>query len=928
MANVQLQPVASPVDTFVVPGVRGPVQTNWDFESLRGLSRTLDDALTQDAAIERRRIDSQVIPDNENRLATLSKDQLAVLNSADPLTKENLKALKDAGIQAADNPYALTMLRKSAAVFRIRQADYEGYLRDPQWFRQVAQVALHDPKQADSMLQQRRAQFLKDSVGPITSEFAKAAAATEFAMQETQFRKDLGRAREQLFDAEMERSTLTAVQPFVDATVREWAGDHDPALKDGTKAGFESFMAQQKSLLGPDRAEGVAARAIQNSLLALARTDGEAALHALDGLREAIGSSTMDPRLDEIESSVDREIRSLKTRGGEDAPKARAAASYRIDQALAKSGQLGTGELQDWLWKGEGQQIIEQVAKEYGIPVEQMGDIQHDKFRSWNAQDHAAQSNDAIVNDIVRTAYSGDLELARTKLLRAKPNEVTWRDRANLHNILESESKKGANSPDAKNERNEGFRSIAESFGQLPPEASLELKDLQRTYERAFNDYLNKTPDDFGGADMAARGAAFSSSQFKSLQDLRNQSKFSYLRSTPEYTNAVGGFLADLEKADLQQKLSGLDDPKTFDQTDHKIAWAAVSSEVDARMAAEYKTISQDPEVANLPTQADRNIEILRRLKGALPRVLREARGLAEGTPVTPKTLTITSEAQLQNQKTLGSLENFPLRDIDRSARLTELAGTGVYARHAGYDSEYVSAMTKGSMDAFKFILSGWKLDLSSPGATGPHRYTKDTMGTTMEIAYSAHIMDGPVRRPTEKRPGFFYATIADQIPGEEAARNLLRMRLTVRGVLPEEIISGQTKFGVPLSKIFGDGSRPWFTSFPLQQIPLYATADEVRQAVSELKEDPENSKLAQVMKALRISPEAVRKVEEWQVELASRRVGEDFGYEWSYGSVEDRKKALQALRTLKDSVDDKDPEWVKSRKQAAINFMESNGYK
>lgn len=913
-SKIQLQPASQPVDTFVAPGVVGPQQTNYDFSQLRGLSQTLDAALTNDLERYKQLADRQAT-ENEPRLVQLAKEQYRVLNSSDPLTADFLKQLKDQGFEGTDNPYVQELLRKSAAVYQVRKENYSGFLRDPAWFREATNTYLFSKEQGDKMLADRRQTFL-ERVGTLTSDAAKTAALAEIGMQELQFHDDVTRAKSQLADMHHAMAAANAIQPAIDSAILEYAGDPRPDLKQATQDGLKTLTDQMSVLLGPEKADAIIAQGIENSLLQAARTDGEAALHALDGLRDAVGNTgTMAPRFAQIESAVRSEIRSMKEHSSDQAPKARAALSYRIDRALASQGIKGSKEIQEWLYNGPGQQLVEDTAKEFGIQSDLMGDIQGEKLRFWTAVG-ADKSDEKLLTEIISQARKGDIDGAEARLAASDSTQITPSSRLQALSFFDSERKRGYNSPEAKTHREESWGLTLSYFGPLAQdgETGAYVDTLKHTFDASYNSWLEQHPNDSAGASKAGRQAASSAPEWAILDTLRRQDNFAYISQTPEYTATVVRRLERRQDAERVQRTKEDTTGTQFDDVAHEQRWLDITSQVEDLMKVEYQRLRQDPEITKLRTQQERNSAIMSGLRNYEVKAYNTAIG-NNPLKVSPQILDISSKAQVERIKTAQA------ESVDPKSLVVPGRDPGVsdqFSLVMGYIYDAAAGARAGSLKEF-----------NSLEVLGRSEFL-----VNLQMALSARLVDQFNPKTPDEAEAVYkggdprtwqLGQYATNLPAGEGARKAMRAVLMTRGMRPQDVIAGREQFGVPLQDVFGDNSNPWYTKFPVAQIALYASPNDVEAAVLDLKNNKENSTLYKLLETLRLDPnnsEAVDAFASSQIALANRRSGAKFGFELLNTSpATDRESVIRNLMDQRPPVHSADPAWLKRVKMRATEI-------
>ena len=904
MPNAKLQPVATPVDPFIsAPGISGPVQTQFDFQALRGLSQSLDSALNTAAEIERKRIERETIPANESLLEKLTKDQVLVLDTADPETSAGLKQLQSLGVKDADNGYAIAQLRKAAGVYQVQSAGYANFMRDTQWQTQAAQQVLYNHANAQDVVKARADEFIK-SLPPMTSEYAKVAAANYMAAENLKVIEEIGVAKDKVFQEDTARSALTALQPVVDSVVQQWAGNDNPEYRAIVSRTYKAYLEQQTKILGsPERAEVLVTQAIETSALQLARDEGEAAQHLMDYLEESIGTPTMLPKLEDIRNKVDREIRSSRERGDES--KARSSATFALNKALSQNPVRGSEQLREWIFMGEGRQILEQAAKANGVPIDQLADVQEGVYRFWAGQQEGSKSDQNVVQAIQKMARRGHVDEAEAFLNTMGLDKVTTQDRPALYALIDREKQRGSNSPEARQEMQAGFEAQVGDQGKLYPEAATAVNSGRLVYNQAYKKHLDENPDDFTGADIAGTQAFQASPQFKQLETLREQSTIQFFKSSQGYRDTYQ-LVNEIKAADKAQVVKSAATPEDVDLTGHALTWMKIEANVDRSVDGLFQKLSADPEVQKLPA-AERNYLISSKIKQAMPDFIEAARGNLPAQVPDKQVLAVTTDTQLQTFENLGDLANFH-SEKDKIVQ-ESFAGT------SGDAFSLAVGMDDGNVDWFA---SG---DLRGYAQAQAYPLAKDAL----ELALSARIVDG-FQPANEAQAGRNAAgIIAQRIQSTQSAKSLLKLRLITRGLMPEEIIAGRTKAGVPLGEVFSDGKKPWYSGFPLQQVAIYHSPAELDKEVQAMEENPEKSKLAQVLRALRIDPEeskAVNKFVEWQTKLANLRSSAEAD------GAESRQTSLRDLAHRSVTIDQKDPPWLKKRKQEWINFMEKSNAK
>lgn len=909
MTSLTLQPVASPVDTFVQPGVPGPAVTNFDFSALRGLSQTLDQVANDENQRKIAEAQRQAAEDTP-RLERLAKAQWEVLNSKDPLTAEQMKTLRDAGIQSVDNPWAIQLLQKASGVEQVRQADLYGYLRDPAWFGEVARVAAMSPGYADQMVQKRLDDFNK-RLGPIGNENAKLSAAVAISQEVDQFKKEMVRARAQQFDIQQERAAAMALQPAMDLGVSLYTGQEpDPELEQKFRYGLAIFRDQQKSTMDPAKADRVFAQALENSLLNLAKQkDGVAAMHVMDSVRDALKDDpNILPMLDQVEAHVERATRERTISDERKITQARSTLENRlVKAAYAKDPSMTPRELADWIYKGEGLQVLEQVSKEFpGISEDLLGEGQQSAYAFISRMSQS--DNDAQVLAVVQATRDGNPSEAEALL--GVSDGISMSTRLNLMDRIDAKKKEPSVSSEAKQARGVGSQALLTSLGNLPDSTANTQSELVDVYNSAFTEFLNQpgNGEKYDQAKAAARAAAQSSQAFARLQQVSSLNTFSGLQKSPDY-RPVEQMFAQLRADSLQTAMSEGKADGAFDALGFAEDWANIESRADQEIRGFYSDLKNSPEIQGLPTVEQQNSEIASRIKAFVPEAIRRAKGISQQKAPSLAALPQTSETQLSN---FSKQKPQPVKPIVNEGKFTDIG----YRHTLDVASKAVNlTISSSGTEAFD--------QLNAIGPDNPFRNDgKNSWSMGLTLALESYLVDGVTSGSVQKRSDWDTTSsewaIGSISNREEALANYRTLILT-RGLTMQEVASGRTNGGVPLQDVFGSASTPWFVNFPITQVPMFSSAEDVDNAVAAMKELGPSSNLAKAMKALRLDPEDSKAIDafaNWQKKLADSRAGADA---W-FGSVKNRSNAVSKLMQEVPKINSSDPEWLKRAKQRRID--------
>lgn len=910
MTSLTLQPVASPVDTFVQPGVPGPKVTNFDFGALRGLSQTLDQVANDENQRKIAEAQRQAAEDTP-RLERLAKAQWEVLNSKDPLTAEQMKTLRDAGIQSVDNPWAIQLLQKASGVEQVRQADLYGYLRDPAWFGEVARVAAMSPGYADQMVQKRLDDFNK-KLGAIGNENAKLSAAVAISQEVDQFKKEMVRARAQQFDIQQERAAAMALQPAMDLGVSLYTGQEpDPELEQKFRYGLAIFRDQQKSTMDPAKADRVFAQALENSLLNLAKQkDGAAAMHVMDSVRDALKDDpNILPMLDQVEAHVERATRERSVSDEREITKARSTLENRlVKAAYAKDPSMTPRELADWIYKGEGLQVLEQVSKEFpGISEDLLGEGQQSAYAFISRMSQS--DNDAQVLAVVQATRDGNPSEAEALL--GVSDGISMSTRLNLMDRIDAKKKEPSVSSEAKQARGVGSQALLTSLGNLPDSTANTQSELVDVYNSAFTEFLNQpgNGEKYDQAKAAARAAAQSSQAFARLQQVSSLNTFSGLQKSPDY-RPVEQMFAQLRADSLQTAMSEGKADGAFDALGFAEDWANIESRADQEIRGFYSDLKNSPEIQGLPTVEQQNSEIASRIKAFVPEAIRRAKGISQQKAPSLAALPKTSKDQVARFEATQKVQVQPSLTPAGQNNPAYLGILTSMARAVNLTS--ASAGT----DAFYELY-----------ALGPeNKKVDDTASWTlgMGLALEAHIVDNlsasaasaPSANPNI---GSLPAYIARSVGSRKEALENYKTFILARGLSMRELANGRTDGGVDLQEVFGTQSSPWFVNIPIKHIPVFGTKEDVDAAVMAMGETGPASGLYRAMKSLRLDPEDSKAVDAfttWQKKLIEDRSGADA---W-LGSADKRAKEIRKLMQEVPKIRSDDPEWVKRAKQRRID--------
>ena len=935
MPNAKLQPVASPVDPFIsAPGIAGPVQTQFDFQALRGLSQSLDSALNTAAEIERKRIERETLPANESLLEKLTKDQFRVLDAADPETSAGLKQLQSLGVKDADNPYAIAQLRKAAGVYQVQSAGYASFMRDTQWQEQAAQQVLYNHASPGDVVKARSDEFVK-SLGGMTSEYAKVAAANYMAAENLKVVEEIGVAKDKKFQEDNARSALTALQPVVSSVIRQWEGNDSPEYRAATASAFQAYVAQQSKLLGSsEKAEVLVTQAIETAALQLARDEGEAANHLMDALEDAIGTPTMLPKLEDIRHKVSREIDSSTSQG--ELSKARASLASKLDDAFLQSGVKGAAATKDWFMGPEGQKIVNEVAKTFGIPDPSvLGDIRGDKITKWANFGNRTESDPETVAEAIKQAETSPESFA-TWLQAISPDKLVPEDRMRYSSYAAQNAQQDRFSPEVREARGKSFAASVIKFSPIADseEAAPLLDELQRIHDEAYDESLGQDPGkkNTRSAGLKAKQAMYASEAWKNLTKIQEETSFAAYSQTPDYKSSVADYFTQMQTVALQDAAdeAALSGGKGKVRSDILNNWSGVfKTGYNSFMREKYEQLASDPEIKAM-SSANRKVEINQRMAAFAPIALQAAKGLAPA----PKGSTVQTGQPLFNQAEtldrLGGVEEFPIGETMARAYVGSAFGNA-YTAHLSRTQSSIDYFNKGQGAEFLDSLRG--SSISNPGRLalaarlGPDKFAPRNLNEAGEVAAGV---------------------VALNIPNAAVAKQLYQAEIIKFGLTPKELARGIDNFGVPLSEIYGEpGGAPWYTNVPLRQIALYDSRDDLLKAVEDMKADPENSELAKVFRKLFLDPEKdADKFVQWQSPLISARTDEYGDYPTNnarYGHANEkgiytrpgstiptgyipndlkaRSEILRNARKMDTTIQPTDPTWLKTLKQRVIDL-------
>ena len=915
----RLTPSAAPVDPFVRPGVPGPKTSVANFEALAQLSGTLRQfASAQD---ERQFQAAQQIGPEVAK--AVPRTLFPVLNGGDEVTAGHLQDLDKAGIHGIDNPYAIMALRQATAVQQVRDAGINSWFSDPKWFDPTIRTAVDNPEAAEAAKQERISQFVEKL--PPMGEVAKAAAQQEVLRHVERFEAARDKAKLQVFSELKDREVATFLGTAFESFRERILGTKDPEQR---KAGLEwganwaqQYIKDSKLTIGEAAAEESFVRALEPTLMAVVREDSDFALHFLDGIRDSWDTPSPDlhTKFDQLATKVERAIEQHQAAGTRNLESSMRIAKSRIDRIVAETTDpQPEAYWRERLFKGDLNQVILDTFAENGTNPELAGDLRTMLVERVRENTHAARSDQVELEKIMRMIHAGKVEEADTYLDTLTGATITTQDRRALYEDMERQRGRGAHSERAKSARSSSFGAVVRPLGNLADEATELVSQIEFAHNAAFNEVIDADPLAFEKAQAAGRAAVVSSPIFKQIEELQVAGTFEFLQDTTEYQRDIASPIAASAKIEWEQLVAASQEGEPPSNESFLNKRAIYDSNVNRYMEARHAQLKE--EYKNLPA-SQRNRKILNTMRSEVGRALEYAKGLSDaaqqaqaGKEFFAAPAAATSDTQISRMTKMGplSLVNVP-----------ELAVPSTVDDGILWDGPYTSSMLL-MRDQLLRLQTGGSLD--QPGM--------DRAVFDMELAISAMMKDGVSPMTAGEAGDNRLGDLIRAAPrSSDAQRNVMYTVLLNRGLLPQEIVDGKTRFDVDLQAVFGSKGRNWAENLPLQQIALFESEAAVQEARKELKVSPEGF-LSLMFRRLGIDPtddKATGQVFDWQLKLVKgRTVSKDAtggpGYRMQspglrIPTVDPEGMSRTLLRGAPEFKDA--PPWAQKRIAAMKSFME-----
>lgn len=907
--KARLNPVASPTDPFVQPGVVGPVQTNLDFGALNRFSGALQDLSRLQERDERRREREMQRRAPElvvgiNKLVqdgTISRKEISFLYSDVPEdeVQAGIKVLLDHGIPFEDTPQGRLFMREGMARRSLHDAGYENHMQDPEFWGQFTNLMASEPERAEQLYRDRQAAFMETNGFQNLPTFAQMPFASETAEVDASVREKAQqearviRGQQQVLN--LANDTSSFMQKVVDASQMKHADYHVTKAADGLRQHVEVLKMGKK----PAEVFKMLQEAIKPQVLKLAAEDGVDIGNVLDTLEETFPDAAMEEYFRKLGEEADRVDRRKRADSRENFPAAAGELTGRILEHVA-SNDIRIDEFFN-LQDGGALQFVEQVSGTTGVDryrlLAELGTIE----RQVRAQ-QVTQSDPADLDLIKNKIAEGDSESARV-LINSLP--ISGEDKLDLSARVVQMEELNARSNETKKNRDIAVKSIIADFQDLPPGTNSLQATLKAEGDQLWDSYWAENPE--GSVTAAQRFVSQEIKKSGTFENLRGLQQ----RLTPEYWSG-----APLDKMlatqvrfldrELQGRLSAADPTDEGAKSELMATYGARERALKSAARSHIREIMDLPEWPSSGTEDQQRHFLEEQLGQREGRILQAAR-------------TGSDQATTKDRRTLGMqrLRNFaevPLNPADAPSVTgrTDLNWNGWF--NTNY--EISSSATQNLLQA---AWSGGELNWRTLSKNA------DSMKLT-EVIASAKILGSTRGIDRDLLLDSEQGRTLHAFTSPQDAADRLRGHIFLRGLTPKEVLDGQTRYGVSLSDIFGRGpEKNWVADFPLNKVALYPSLEELTEASAKMEEDIEKSELARLMRALKFDPEDKQQVEGFislQKNIITRLGGDRSGTSHGGGRFPSVPTGSNALRRLREplKVRKGDTRWVKTLKEVATN--------
>ncbi|MCB9178963.1 MAG: hypothetical protein H6590_06035 [Flavobacteriales bacterium] len=910
----RLTPVAQPTDPFVQPGVArpGPALGGFNFDALRGLSQTLDSYMQ---GVERRT--AQLQESQKEQAAQLAeenaaaitnapeKSRLAVLNLDAKDNKATIEAFNAAGLKGADNPYAVLAAIKTAAVAQYRSLDYPGRLASAEFAQKNASTLFYKgPEAADAEVSQVREEVLKGL--DLNSHYAREAILASMTIDEQAYRKDRLARRNGIYEQEREKTMAYAVDQPVDAALSAVFDETNGTAFSDSVEGLRAVFNQEVALTGDrNRAIDTMQRQLESALMDRVGSEGDQVVHAADMIQEQLNMPELSLWFSKLRINLQGQADRKESQDEKGLSKARATAHTQISSilaGLAKDGNLTWKQANEFIYQGQGNDIIRKVAEDTGVGFDQIATIREELLRTWGKTDRTENDDDLQSQTLLLLAQD-KLPEAR-QLILGSNGRLSPPVLGDLISRLQSAEQRASSDTGVNSVANRNFSSFWNGLGQLPPEAQRYEGQIQAAYRQAFKAAIDENPNDLAAADIAGQTAALATSQMAEVKTAQTQMSPLVVVNDSSFQSTVVAPALRMMDARMESAAiaAGRQNP-----TDAELRRRnQVETRFRQRLEQEAAALATDPEILKIPTQTGRNVAIRSKLQAKAVDLLDQVEGL---NPQTEKTL---NTAQLNSATRLEHYE--AVRITPSEVALMTPAGT---------DKGYFTFTNGAFTDTNEYINSYLTSLIATPegsSISGLDGYRGRAMmllaGPDLVLAMSARVLKGFPYPRTRAEAGD--SKVGDLVLGAGSytdALNTLRGIHTAIGLTPQEVINGKTRAGVPLETLFGraDGT-PWTDLISPKDIPFFPTLKATEAAQEKIQD--ETSEPYRLMVALGLDPTDTKTVNtffEWQISLQKRRKLDD-----SNNFKNDLEQlSRDYFRNLPPPSED-DPRWLRDLKKQA----------
>lgn len=894
----KLRPVAGRTDPFVNPGVAQPRPAlgGFNFEALRGLSKTLSDyesqlQTNQDRAERENRL-GQADNSEANANRVLLSTQEAVLNSVnikDPDTLDAIAALKKAGIKDADNPLSRMDWVKGSALRVYNESRTAETLLDPAFVTENASIAVMEGEdKADAVFQQELDKQL-EKIGRMDSPLATETVRSKVYMLRQEFMAEREKMKDNVAKALADEYLANAVLESVQGSTKAFINGNEESGKASVGALITTMEGTMRKTGDRTAVMNRTVSQLETAHMDMLEGHDDNALHSFDMHRDALQKAfpLMTGALVNLQAKLTSESERIKRkRDTEDGPEARAIAQGRIDAHLSQlyaDGKLGSFDAaNNEIFRGEAiQKILDEVAASQKVNVELLSSVRASSLERWGRRNPPKASDEKVMRSILDTFSAGEPDKALI-LLQASGDSITIDDYNAFSSTYRTEKARASSGTQERRDRDTAFENYWGTLGTAPAEAGNRfLPAIKNTFDQAYRTYLDANPADEFGAKMAAQEAANKTNAFSQFKEAQRLVGGASLVSSSDFNSRVIGKAVRILDEQLRAETAA--NPEVISSGDLERK-ENILSQLRAEMSGPvYESVSKRSDILALQTQAERHVATLNAMDEMVSPVLKKIVGLGRGAKKDIRTAKLNSKDQLMRFGSMDISKSYIKKmtppGMDKGT-FTFTDGAQTAASSAiqsfllklqdGSDRPFESKPTGGAFRSGR--ISNYNYNNNDPATKLQDSMTAAATDTVIAMS-EAVLRGGPLPQDTagDHRLGDMAAGVGNL----DDARKMLRAATTAIGLTPQEVADGKLRTGVDLEDVWGEPGVPWSRAISPRNVPFFPDLKSVEAGLQSVQQKGTGAVEAKMMIALGLDPTdggTVTKFFEWQRELATKR--------------------------------------------------------